>query len=62
MTVLLVVCVVVLVAAAALRIIAPLTKTSKDDEALKLLEKAEPLAEQVVDKAKRDAAEKPKVV
>jgi len=50
-TVLLVVSVAVLCAAAVLRIVAPLTASKKDDEALKQLEKAEPLAQKVVDKA-----------
>jgi hypothetical protein len=44
--------VTVLCAAAVLRIVAPLTKTKRDDEALALAEKAEPFAQRIVDKAK----------
>lgn len=56
--VLLVGSVVLVCLAACLRIVAPLTKTPKDDEALKLLEKAEPLAQAVIDKAEADKAKK----
>ena len=54
--VLLVGSVVLVCLAAVLRIVAPLTKTSKDDDALKLLEKAEPLAKAVIAKAEAEKA------
>lgn len=54
--VLLVGSVILVCLAAVLRIVAPLTKTTKDDEALKLAERVEPLAQSVIDKAKADEA------